>query len=657
MASTAQNLAEGPGQARGPNGQRNTPGSAGNGGATGPPAAGDAPGSRRGLGKISGRGDSRGTALDATRLASQAGDGNGGGQLGGDSLPGGRDAGDPSGSGLGSLTGTPGGTSSGQRRATGDVGGAADSQAVANPRQGTLRRSNLTGAIPGGVIDGGAATVADAGPGDGSAAVGGTGTGGTYAPGASNGRGPMAMSSAAGSGRRSGADLTRLPAGGEGTGGTGAGGVGGGGNAEGLGARLSGPGGVGTAGGRRPGGELVARVGSGRMPGRRVDQAPVIDTRAREPARAFAGRGGQRKAHEGGADGASARTEAAVEAGLHFLAGLQSPAGSWSLNSFADSQPGFENERAAFRSDTAATGLALLAFLGAGYDHYDDQYRGNIQRGLQFLLKNQQPNGDLYLAQDAMSNKSARYYSHGIASIALCEAYGMTGDPALKVPAQRAIDFIIASQNPTSGGWRYEPRISADTSVSGWQLMALKSGELAGLSVPKSAYQLAAKWLDAAQVPPGDGSEYSYNPNAADTPQSRHGRQPTTTMTAVGLLMRLYLGWNRNDPNMQAGAQHLLDNLPGMENSVQRDTYYWYYATQVMFHMRGQYWLTWNQRLHPLLIDQQLRSGPGTGSWNPLGGTPDRWGEKGGRIYVTAMNLLSLEVYYRHLPIYESEAQ
>ena len=130
-------------------------------------------------------------------------------------------------------------------------------------------------------------------------------------------------------------------------------------------------------------------------------------------------------------------------------------------------------------------------------------------------------------------------------------------------------------------------------------------------------------------------------------------------MTAVGLLMRLYLGWNRDDPQMIAGAEHLLEDLPaiGTQEQPTRDTYYWYYATQVMFHMRGKYWKEWNDRLHPLLVERQVQSGPMAGSWDPLGPVPDRWGAAGGRIYVTTLNLLSLEVYYRHLPIYEATAK
>ena len=189
--------------------------------------------------------------------------------------------------------------------------------------------------------------------------------------------------------------------------------------------------------------------------------------------------------------------------------------------------------------------------------------------------------------------------------------------------------------------------------------MALKSGELAGLTIPQQTYPRVKRWLDAAQVSKTDGSQYVYNPFAADTEQQRHGRRPTPAMTAVGLLMRLYTGWNRNDPQMIAGAEHLLAELPaiGTQGKPSRDTYYWYYATQVMFHMGDKYWKAWNDRLHPLLVERQVQTGPMAGSWDPLLPVPDRWGPQAGRMYVTTLNLLSLEVYYRHLPIYEATAK
>ena len=203
------------------------------------------------------------------------------------------------------------------------------------------------------------------------------------------------------------------------------------------------------------------------------------------------------------------------------------------------------------------------------------------------------------------------------------------------------------------------PGIGSDTSVTGWMMMALKSGELAQLEVPKDTYQRIRNWLDRAQLSESRPYLYCYNPYAADSLEQRGGRQPTYSMTAVGLLMRLYSGWRRDNPHMARGADHLLQSVPsvGTPSNPYRDTYYWYYATQVMFHMGGHHWHSWNQRLHPLLVGSQIRDGELAGSWDPRSPVPDRWAVFAGRLYVTALNLLSLEVTYRHLPLYEDTAR
>ncbi|QDV27181.1 hypothetical protein [Aureliella helgolandensis] len=348
---------------------------------------------------------------------------------------------------------------------------------------------------------------------------------------------------------------------------------------------------------------------------------------------------------------AAPETELAIERGLTFLSKFQRPNGSWRLQDF--------DTTVLIRSDTAATGLALLAFQGAGYTHRQFKYADQVDLALKFLIENQRPSGDLYIPQDPASDQNAWLYSHGIATLALCEAYGMTQDPELKVAAQQALNFMVASQDPKQGGWRYRPQFGADTSVSGWFMMAFKSGQLAGLEVPSETFDRIENYLDASQQSPQVPYLYRYNPYAADTPQQRHGLQPTAVMTSVGLLMRLYFDWNRNQPRMLAGADHLLDHLPNNGTAIrsQRDTYYWYYATQVMFHMQGAHWKRWHDELYPLLINHQVAQGEFEGSWDPLSPTPDLWANYGGRLYVTTLNLLSLEVSYRHLPLYDATAK
>ncbi len=344
-------------------------------------------------------------------------------------------------------------------------------------------------------------------------------------------------------------------------------------------------------------------------------------------------------------------TEEAIERGLKFIADRQHPDGHWSLQS--------PDEPVLLRSDTAATGLCLLSFQGAGYTHQQHQYAPVVSSGLRALLAMQRLDGNLYRSEDPVSDQNVMFYSHGIAALALCEAYGMTGDPALREPAQRAIDYIVNSQHKQRGGWRYQPQVSSDTSVSGWMMMALKSGELAGLSVPPAVYKGIDHWLELAKVSSSQSHLYRYNPFAPDTPTQRHGRDATPSMTAVAMLMRMYSGWRRDNPEMRLAADYLAMTPPaiGDPRRPQRDTYYWYYATQVMFHMGGEHWENWNQQLKPILVDGQIKTGPMEGSWDPKNPVPDRWSQHAGRLYLTTMNLLSLEVYYRHLPIYEDAAK
>ncbi len=343
-------------------------------------------------------------------------------------------------------------------------------------------------------------------------------------------------------------------------------------------------------------------------------------------------------------------TEEAIERGLAYLASVQNEDGSWSLQGHGSD--------VLLRSDSAATGLCLLAFQGAGYTHRQHQYADTVSRGLKFLLDNQRTNGDLYRPENAISNRNVALYSHGIAALALCEAYGMTQDEELRDPAQACLTYIVNTQHRQRGGWRYTPQVSADTSVTGWMMMALKSGQLSGLEVPEETYRGIQYWLGIAQSPERP-DRYRYNPFAPDTPSQRHGKVPTPTMTSVGMLMRMYSGWRRDNRAMQSAADYLLEFPPqmGTARSPQRDAYYWYYATQVMFHMGDKHWYQWNRYLNPLLLDSQITDGPSAGSWDPLRPVPDRWSKHAGRLYVTTMNLLNLEVYYRHLPIYDDTAE
>ncbi|NQU19892.1 MAG: PD40 domain-containing protein [Candidatus Nealsonbacteria bacterium] len=322
----------------------------------------------------------------------------------------------------------------------------------------------------------------------------------------------------------------------------------------------------------------------------------------------------------------------AVARGLAWLKKHQADDGRWSLHEYFNREQGKNYGRTgSVHSDTAATGLALLPFLGDGHTHASGDHQATVRKAVEWLVRQQREDGDL--TQNDRSN--SQMYAHGIATIALCEAYGMSRDAKLRAPAQRAIDFIVAAQHKPSGGWRYHPNNAADTSVVGWQVMAMKSGQMAGLNVPQPTLDLVPKWLDQAQQGTG---RYRYQASGNATP----------TMTAEALLCLQYLGADQNDPRLTAGTAYMLENLPG-KGGGDDNSYYWYYGTQVMFHLQGDRWQKWNAALSQMLIQTQEKDGHLSGTWEPK----DKWEGSGGRVYSTALRLLMLEVHYRHLPLYQ----
>lgn len=330
-------------------------------------------------------------------------------------------------------------------------------------------------------------------------------------------------------------------------------------------------------------------------------------------------------------EGGTTLTEAAVARGLRWLAQHQSEDGSWSLHRFSqcDGCRGKCGGRASVRSDSAGTSLALLPFLGAGQTHQSGIYRDNVAKGLRWLIENQKSDGDLR----AGANGNPGMYAHGQGAIVLCEAYALTGDEQLRDAAQRSIDFILDAQH-RAGGWRYHPGDAGDTSVLGWQLMAMQSARAARLEVPQDAFTLAYAYLDSVQY--DDGSRYAYQPE----------RKPTHVMTAEALLCRMYMGWKKGFAPLDLGVRYLSrEHEPNRHGT---NFYYWYYATQVMHHYGGNPWKKWNLSMRDILVRSQIRRGHEAGSWDPRGGHASQ----GGRIYSTAMAVCTLEVYYRHAPIF-----
>jgi len=339
----------------------------------------------------------------------------------------------------------------------------------------------------------------------------------------------------------------------------------------------------------------------------------------------------------GGPGGTTEQAESAVAAGLIWLAKAQDRDGHWDCR-FWDGGGNY---------DVGMTGLALLAFEGAGYTHTKGRYRDTVSRGLDWLRYNQKPNG-------AFGYQT--FYEQGIAAMAVSEAYGLTRAETVRNMAQKAVDFIVQTQ-PDHGGFRYQGAVdkeNGDMSVTGWQIMAMKSAICSELNVPMQAIDRSREFLKNTLREYGGSSYTVGTPNA------------TPAMSAIGMLCRQFIGGNY-DAEINAAANHLLEQQKkavaaaggggGQKDALVHDLYYTYYSVLAMFQMGGEYWTQWNKMFRDPLVKLQetknILDGKGRfvrGSWDPK---DTMWGAQGGRVYSTAMAILSLEVYYRFLPVYK----
>jgi hypothetical protein len=357
-------------------------------------------------------------------------------------------------------------------------------------------------------------------------------------------------------------------------------------------------------------------------------------------ARAPAGRGAA-----AAESGASAASEAAVEAGLKWLATQQKRDGSWEFDP--------RDPKMKVNDPATATGMALLPFLGAGHTPADGKYKKTVADGLAWL-KN-----DLNPATGKFARGSPQYmYGHGIATLALCEAYALTGDAALKAPAQAAVNYVVKAQG-ANGSWGYQAGTTGDTSITGWQLQALFAAQQGKLTVPDATVKTAVKFLDQVAVGPNKAA-YGYA-NATG--------KAGTSLTAVGLWCRYHFdGWNPNHAGFQEGVAGLADPAKRPKTAAQvkqspvaPEMYFGYYATQVMHRAGGEAWADWFQGpregarrvggMREWLTAVQYKEGVPAGSWNPDSGTI---GLHCGRTGSTALALLTLETPYRYLPLYRA---
>ena len=402
--------------------------------------------------------------------------------------------------------------------------------------------------------------------------------------------------------------------------------------------------------------------------------------------------------------GGTSESEAAVELSLKWLSDMQLADGHWDAESFGSGrvrvdEQGVERNFAGRNADTGITALISLSFLGAGYTHQEGKYALSVDRALDWLIRQQDDEGCLA----GIASHYARMYCHAMATYALAEALGMQNDLVmgpiidpvaisgaeyaaqaasgalltqlgmvphalaittnaaaatqaelisydmrrvdemrLRSALLKAVTYTISQQDPRSGGWRYKLGQEGDVSMFGWQMMSLKSAEIAGVTInPKVRRRMVDFLTSVRQGPNGGlfGYRRSILVEGSPTEPVSH------IMTAEALFCQQMLGYPRDSAASREAVQYILNHMPRLS---ELNMYYWYYGTLAMYQYGGQPWENWNRVVRDTLIQQQRQDGKFAGSWDPSG----PWGKYGGRLYSTAISTLTLEVYYRLLPLY-----
>ena len=403
--------------------------------------------------------------------------------------------------------------------------------------------------------------------------------------------------------------------------------------------------------------------------------------------------------------GGTKESESAVELSLRWMAANQSADGRWDADEFGSGKVSFDENGvdrkfAGKEADTGLTALVMLSFLGAGYTHEEGRYAVEVDRALDWLISQQADDGNLC----GNAEHFARMYCHAMATYSLAEAYGMqkemilgpiidpeavrlamdTGEQAvayvssaatsqgllsvvasngaprsmqsnqiaysirrvddlrLRAALSKAVAFTIRQQDAKGGGWRYTAGKEGDVSMLGWQLMSLKSAEIAGVNIPEAVRTRMKGFLETVRQGK-QGGLFGYRRNVVAG--GRNSEPVSATMTAEALFCQQMLGFPRDSDANTESIAFLRRNPPRLSDA---NYYYWYYGTLAMYQYGGKPWQDWNSTVRDLLVAQQVQTGPMTGTWDPN----DEWGRYGGRLYSTALATLTLEVYYRLLPLY-----
>lgn len=310
-----------------------------------------------------------------------------------------------------------------------------------------------------------------------------------------------------------------------------------------------------------------------------------------------------------------------IEKGLNYLARTQQVTGAWNSS-----------------APVATTSIICLAMMASGSTVSRGPFSEHVRRGIEFLLSRAERTGFI---RDS-GNGASGMHGHGFATMTLAEALGTIEDRDLYDRVEEALSKAVHRIEQTQnrfGGWNASPDPSATDDGSGavaiMQIMALRSARADGLTVRHDVIEKAKKYV--LEMTTADGW-YQYNWNA------RSGRQ-SCGLTGPGTYMIGALGLY-DSPKYEAGIKNIMQSAPflgGRMASADQGWQGWYYyalfyCALAIFQHGGDEW----GKFYPAMRDDLIRKQGSDGAWeDPYGG-----------LY-TAFALLSLELPYRQLPLFQ----
>lgn len=329
----------------------------------------------------------------------------------------------------------------------------------------------------------------------------------------------------------------------------------------------------------------------------------------------------------------TSESEQALERGLAWLARTQGPQGNWESN------------------DLGLVGLGALAFLSAGHMPGRGKYGDEVDRALQFVVKNARPSGLLNIA-DAQRDM----YNHGLAAFVLGQAYGMTGDPQIGRALDRALK-LIANTQCEDGGWDYRARRQPrghDLSLVVMQAKALRSAVDTGFEVRGDVVRLSIGSVRGYYKPLNNAKGDDLAAREGPGQFTYDGHRDTVAMAAAGVVCLQEFGqyddW-RIPKNMDAITKEVgkLKQVRG-NGEVPFDAYTLYYVGQAIYQVGGEHWRKDYPILRDQLVQAQVRrpdSPNDDGCWRDT-----RWVHgKPGQLYGTSVGCFLLAIPNRYLPI------